>query len=103
PVGKRPAICRALEERGPEEAVRIWLEDPAFGTAGKLPKVQERMRRMLTHNVKGWGKPHPDLVLWPARVSSDHLRDIQVPTLVIRGEQEDPNIRADPDALARAR
>ena len=101
PVGNRPAIYRALEERGPEEAVRLWLEDPAFGTASKLPKVQERMRRMLTHNVKGWGKPHPDLVLWPARVPSDHLREIRVPTLVIRGEQENPNIRAAAEALAR--
>jgi 3-oxoadipate enol-lactonase len=99
-VGDRPAILRALKERGTAEAVRLWLDDPAFVTARSLPGVQERMRRMLTENVKGWGTPRPDLVRWPARVPVDHLGEIAVPTLVLRGGQENPNIVAAADLLA---
>jgi 3-oxoadipate enol-lactonase len=99
-VGDRPAIYRALKERGTAEAVRLWLEDPAFATARELPAVQEKMRRMLTDNVKGWGMPRPDLVRWPSRVPSEHLGEIAVPTLVLRGGQENPNIVAAADLLA---
>jgi pimeloyl-ACP methyl ester carboxylesterase len=99
-VGDRPAIYRALKERGAAEAVRLWLEDPAFVTARELPGVQDRMRRMLTDNVKGWGTPRPDLVRWPSRVPVDHLGEIAVPTLVLRGGQENPNIVAAADLLA---
>ena len=99
-VGDRPAIYRGLKERGTAEAVRLWLEDPAFVTARELPGVQDRMRRMLTDNVKGWGMPRPDLVRWPSRVPVDHLGEIAVPTLVLRGGQENPNIVAAADLLA---
>ncbi len=58
------------------------------------------MRRMLTDNVKGWGTPRPDLVRWPSRVPVDHLGEITVPTLVLRGGQENPNIVAAADLLA---
>ncbi|HET9155199.1 MAG TPA: alpha/beta hydrolase, partial [Myxococcaceae bacterium] len=100
PVGDRPAIDKALKERGTAEAVRLWLEDPAFVTARDLPGVRERMRRMLTENVKAWGTPRPDLVRWPSRVPTDHLGEIGVPTLVVRGGQENPNIIAAADLLA---
>lgn len=99
-VGDRPAIYRALKERGTAEAVRLWLEDPAFVTARDLPVVQERMRRMLTENVTAWGRPRTDLVRWPSRVPSDHLGEIAVPTLVLRGGQENPSIVAAADLLA---
>ena len=99
-VGDRPAIYGALKKRGTAEAVRLWLEDPAFVTARDLPGVQERMRKMLTENVKGWGTPRPDLVRWPARVPTDHLGEIAVPTLVLRGGQENPNIVVAADLLA---
>jgi 3-oxoadipate enol-lactonase len=99
-VGDRPAIYRALKERGTAEAVRLWLEDPAFATAKELPTVQERMRRMLTDNVKAWGTPRSDLVRWPSRVPAEHLGEIAVPTLVLRGGQENPNIVAAADLLA---
>ena len=99
PVGDRPAIEKALKERGTAEAVRLWLEDPAFVTA-REPTVQEKMRRMLTDNVKGWGNPKPDLVRWPSRVPSEHLGEITVPTLVLRGGLDDPNIVAAADLLA---
>jgi 3-oxoadipate enol-lactonase len=99
-VGDRPAIYEALERRGTAEAVRLWLEDPAFVTARDLPGVQERMRKMLTENVKGWGTPRPDLVRWPARVPTEHLGEIAVPALVLRGGQDNPNIVAAADLLA---
>ena len=99
-VGDRPAIYAALKERGATEAVRLWLEDPAFVTAREQPAVQERMRRMLTENVKGWGTPRPDLVRWPSRVPAEHLGEISVPTLVLRGGLENPNIVAAADLLA---
>ena len=100
PVGDRPAIYAALKERGTAEAVKLWLEDPAFVTARELPPVQERMRRMLTENVKGWGAQRPDLVRWPSRVPAEHLGDIAVPTLVLRGGLESPNIVGAADMLA---
>src|SRR5690242_3558865 len=84
-VGDGPAIYEALKKRGTAEAVRLWLEDPAFVTTRDLPPVQERMRRMLSDNVMGWGTPRPDLVRWPTRVPTDHLGEIAVPTLVLRG------------------
>lgn len=99
-VGDRPAIYSALKERGPAEAVRLWLEDPAFITARELPAVQERMRRMLTENVKAWGTPRPELLRWPSRVPADELAKIGAPTLVLRGGQENPNIVAAADLLA---
>jgi len=99
-VGDRPAIYAALKERGTAEAVRLWLEDPAFVTARELPAVQERMRRMLTENVKAWGTPRPELLRWPSRVPADHLAELAVPTLVLRGGQESPNIVAAADLLA---
>jgi pimeloyl-ACP methyl ester carboxylesterase len=99
-VGDRPAIYEALKKRGTAEAVRLWLDDPAFVTARDLPAVQERMRKMLTDNVKGWGTPRPELLRWPTRVPTDHLGEIAVPTLVLRGGQENPNIVAAADLLA---
>ncbi len=99
-VGDRPAIHAALKERGTAEAVKLWLEDPAFVTARDMPAVQERMRRMLTENVKGWGAARPELVRWPSRVPAEHLEQIPVPTLVLRGGLENPNIVAAADLLA---
>lgn len=99
-VGDRAAIYEALKKRGTAEAVKLWLEDPAFVTTGDLPAVQERMRRMLTENVKGWGTPRPELAHWPSRVPSDHIGEIAVPTLVLRGGLENPNIVAAADLLA---
>jgi pimeloyl-ACP methyl ester carboxylesterase len=58
------------------------------------------MRRMLTENVKGWGTPRPDLVRWPSGVPAEHLGEISVPTLVLRGGLENPNIVAAADLLA---
>jgi pimeloyl-ACP methyl ester carboxylesterase len=99
-VGDRPAIYAVLKRSGTAEAVKLWLEDPAFVTARELPPVQERMRRMLTENVKGWGIPRPELVRWPSRVPAEHLGEIGVPTLVLRGGLESPNIVAAADLLA---
>lgn len=99
-VGDRPAIYQALKERGTAEAVRLWLDDPAFVTARDMPGVQNRMRQMLTANVKAWGTPRPDLVRWPSRVPADHLGEIGVPTLVLRGGLENPNILSAADLLA---
>lgn len=99
-VGDRRAIFAALKERGTAEAVRLWLEDPAFVTARELPPVQEKMRRMLTENVKGWGTLRPELVRWPSRVPAEHLGEIAVPTLVLRGGLENRNIIAAADLLA---
>jgi len=58
------------------------------------------METMPTENVKGWGTPRPELVRWPARVPTEHLGEIAVPTLVLRGGQENPNIVAAADLLA---
>src|SRR5215470_8262332 len=58
------------------------------------------METMPTENVKGWGTPRPELVRWPARVPTEHLGEIGVPALVLRGGQENPNIVAAADLLA---
>ena len=97
---KAVAIQKAAEDQGMEKAIEMWLSHPYFATGKKNPVYTRRTRRMLADNFRYWGPtPSPIIIKWPVRASLERLSEIDVPTLVIVGEQDEPNILAIADTL----
>lgn len=89
---------RLARRSGREAAMAVWLADPLFEAARRLPGPRSTLVRMVSAN---------DLAIWTEvipRASRPGARElansIHQPTLVIAGELEIPGFRAVADWLA---
>ena len=89
PDEKTIAVYRAAKLEGMEKAVELWLEHPLFASGKGNPLFQKRMRQMLGDNFSSW-KPNPNSAktIWDKTPTIENLDKINVPTLIIVGEQD---------------
>jgi pimeloyl-ACP methyl ester carboxylesterase len=92
---------RAVRDEPPEQALRLWLEDPLFAPAMENPAVAPRLERIARENLPAWlGNWTLQRQLRPP--TATRLGEIKAPTLVIMGTRDLPSTRAVVDTLARA-
>ncbi len=91
----------ALERGAVDEAVEIslqpWTDGTERGPERVNPAVRERVRQMTTALYTRGDPPSPVRI---ERPTATRLGEIRVPTLVIVGDRDLPNIREMADALA---
>lgn len=84
---------------GVELENRLWVDGPARRPEMVDPGVRERVRAMNTANYQRAADDSIELDLEPAAI--DQLSEIGVPTLVVAGDQDVPDILAIAELLQR--
>jgi pimeloyl-ACP methyl ester carboxylesterase len=80
----------AIGTASPESIVEGWMNDPMLAAARANPRIANQMRMFLKQNVAGI-RNGP--LMGPPKFSSiPKLSDLLIPTLVIVGERDDPEI-----------
>jgi len=83
------AIMAGLKEKGPASVVEGWLADPMLTIARTRPPVAQQMRMFLSQNLPGLlGVPF----MRPPNIPLPKLSDFKMPTLVIVGDRDDPEV-----------
>jgi len=86
-----------FQEKSREKLIEAWVQDP-YLAASRNPEAQARLRELLTKN------PGPLTVNFPEsrpadRPASSRLAEIHVPTLILVGAMDIPDVHAHAGAL----
>jgi len=82
-------IMSNIKEKGPASVVEGWLRDPMLTIARTQAPVAQQMRLFIGQNVAGLlGAPF----MRPPDIPLPKLSDFKIPTLVIVGDHDDPEI-----------
>jgi 3-oxoadipate enol-lactonase len=98
-AGNWPQQLRAAQERGAEAAAELWLEDPYMAPAMEHPDLAPRIRQLVLENAREW-LSNP---LLPKRLqppAARRLAEIRVPTLVVVGDRDVPDMQKVASQLA---
>jgi pimeloyl-ACP methyl ester carboxylesterase len=87
------AIFRALQHQGAEWAVELWLKDPYMAPAMENPAISGRVRQLAHENTGSWlVNPVLGRDIDPPAIG--RLGAIKVPTLLVVGDRDVPDIQA---------
>lgn len=75
-----------------EIELRLWVDGPGRSTTEVDPAIRERVRQMNGNNFAMMNEAAEERVLDPP--VRDRLRELQVPTLIIAGDQDQPHVLA---------
>lgn len=88
-VRRTSAIVAGVKERGPASVVEGWLNDRMLVAARTQPRIEQELRMFLSQNVAGiLGTPF----MRPPNIPLPKLSDLKMPTLVMVGDRDDPEI-----------
>ncbi len=87
------AAYKMAETGGREKTIELWMEHPFFVTGKNDRNYQKRTRQMLSDNYKYWG-PTPQIiqVTWVKQPTIERLAEIKVPSLIVVGDKDAPQI-----------
>jgi len=98
-AGNWPQQMRAAQEQGGEAAAELWLKDPYMLPAMEHADLAPRIRELVLDNAQVWLQ-NP---LLPKRLTppaAKRLAEIRVPTLVVVGDRDVPDMQKVADQLA---
>ena len=98
-VRRTSSISAAAKDKGPASVVEGWLNDPMLAAARKQPRIEQEMRSFLTGNTAGILVATP--LMRPPAIPLPKLSDIKVPTLIMVGDQDDPEVVARSRTMSR--
>jgi pimeloyl-ACP methyl ester carboxylesterase len=87
------ALLRAVQNQDEAGAVELWLKDPIMAPAMENPAVAERVRKLAHENTRCW-LMNPLLGRGIDPPAIGRLGSIKVPTLLIVGDRDVPDIQA---------
>lgn len=87
------AAVEAALEGGPERAVEMWLKDPYMAPAMENPALAPKIRSIAMENAHVW-LDNPILGRPIKPPAYERLAEIEVPTLVVVGDRDVPDIQA---------
>jgi pimeloyl-ACP methyl ester carboxylesterase len=90
---------RAAQEGGGEAAAELWLEDPYMVPAMEHPDLAPRIRQLVLENAREW-LSNPLLAKRLTPPAAKRLAEIRVPTLVVVGDRDVPDMQKVADQLA---
>jgi pimeloyl-ACP methyl ester carboxylesterase len=93
-------IVKAARDEGPIKAIELWLNDPLMVPAMEQSRLAPRLRRLARENAHCWLE-NPILQRPPRPSSVDRLGEIRVPTLLILGDRDVPQVKATVETLAK--
>ena len=93
-------IIKAAREDGPDQATDLWLKDPFMVPAMEQPRLAARLRRISRENAHCWLE-NPVLQRSPKPLAAKRLDTINVPTLLILGDRDVPQIKASIEELEK--
>lgn len=97
------SAAKAGREEGIARAVQIWLDDPYQGPSKDNTAARQRVSQVLRENLPiflyFWGGPIADL--HSQIPAAQRLNQIRVPTLIIAGERDNTDARANYDNWAK--
>jgi pimeloyl-ACP methyl ester carboxylesterase len=86
------AVVNAIQRDGPQRAVEMWLKDPYMVPAMEHKDIAPRLRELATDNMRAWvSNDALDRVIDPP--AAKRLKSVHVPTLVIVGSRDVPDIQ----------
>jgi pimeloyl-ACP methyl ester carboxylesterase len=93
-------IIKAARDAAPEAAAVLWLKDPFMAPAMEQARLVSGLQRMARENAHCWLE-NPVLQRPPRPVAATRLDEIKVPTLLIIGDRDVPQIKATIETLER--
>ncbi len=93
-------IIKAARDEGPDKATELWLQDPFMAPAMEQTRLMPNLRRMARENAHCWLE-NPILQRSPKPPAAKRLGEIKVPTLLIIGERDVPQIEATIETLEK--
>jgi 3-oxoadipate enol-lactonase len=83
------AIGTTAKEKGPASIVDGWMNDPMLTVARRQPTIAHQMRVFLSQNAAGFLSSS---LMGPPDIPHANLADLKMPTLVMVGDHDDPEI-----------
>jgi pimeloyl-ACP methyl ester carboxylesterase len=97
-IARTSAIVAAGKEKGSTALVEGWLNDPMLAAAKARPAIARQMRSFLNQNAAGlFGTSF----MRPPNIPTPKLSDFKMPTLVMVGDRDDPEIVERSSAMSR--
>ena len=93
-------IIKAARDEGSDRATDLWLKDPFMAPAMEQSGPASRLRRITRENAHCWLN-NPVLQCSPKPLAGKRLNEIKVPTLLILGDRDVPQIRSNVEALEK--
>jgi pimeloyl-ACP methyl ester carboxylesterase len=86
-------IIKAARDDGPEKATALWLKDPFMAPAMEQTRLMPGLQRIARENAHCWLE-NPILNRPPKPETATRLGEIKVPTLLVIGDRDVPQIKA---------
>ncbi|HWE36202.1 MAG TPA: alpha/beta fold hydrolase [Isosphaeraceae bacterium] len=86
-------IIKAARDEGPDQATALWLKDPFMAPAMEQARLVPGLRKMARENAHCW-LANPVLQRSPKPAAAARLGEIKVPTLLVVGDRDVPQIKA---------
>lgn len=99
PDPKSMEAYRASVREGAEKFVELALESPLFAGVKEKPRAHARLREMLLDNAPALQHLFANRLKYPEPETINRLGDIRVPTLVVVGDRDGPNLLNIADTL----
>lgn len=100
-IGKLLGTIIAAGKQGRlDEARRVWLDAELFRPAARNPAVARRLEQMV-RDYSGYRFANTDPEVAPTPPTGQRLGTIRIPTLVIVGELDVPELQTQSEMLAR--
>jgi pimeloyl-ACP methyl ester carboxylesterase len=93
-------IIKAARDEGPEKATSLWLKDPFMAPAMEQSRLVPGLQRIARENAHCWLE-NPVLNRPPKPETATRLGEIKVPTLLVIGERDLPQIKATIEKLEK--
>ena len=99
PDPKSMEAYRASVREGAEKFAALALESPLFAGVKEKPRAHARLREMLLDNAPALQHLFANRLKYPEPETINRLGDIRVPTLVVVGDRDGPNLLNIADTL----
>ena len=86
-------LIQAARDDGPESVTELWLKDPFMAPAMEQARLVSQLRRLARENAHCW-LGNPVLQRSPKPLAATRLNEIKVPTLLVLGDRDVPQIKA---------
>ncbi|MDQ3799870.1 MAG: alpha/beta hydrolase [Acidobacteriota bacterium] len=87
-------IYREAAQTTPQKAAELWMKNELFAALEDKPQARARILQMLAGNYRAWMTISDDKYEFPKVVSIERLDKISVPTLVVVGAIDHPDLLA---------
>jgi len=93
-------LVKAARDDGPDAATELWLKDPFMAPAMEQARLVPRLQKLARENAHCWLQ-NPVLQRPPKPSPAKRLGEIKVPTLLVVGDRDVPQIKATIETLEK--